>query len=147
MGCWRKCISGAPIKAFFALSSLLLVGSCALGGNENVVTVYFVPFEIETYVPITTATIVCEAREKWTITDASQVTRLISFLNQGKEAPFNDRRVRVQVSRDNQSYYIDSEGVALKGNSSYRINKVEFARFAESLRADQRQSIKGHRCK
>ena len=58
MDCWRKCISGAPIKALFAFSSLLLVGSCALGGNENVVTVYFVTFEIETYVPITTATIV-----------------------------------------------------------------------------------------
>ena len=145
MGYWKCVLKDLTKKAFFAILSLLLVGSCAsndLGGN--VVTVYFIPFEIETYVPITTATIVCEAREKWTITDASQVTRLTSLLSQGKEAPFNDRRVRVQVSRGNQNYYIDSEGVVLKGKSSYRINKVEFVQFAESLRAGQRQSLKGH---
>jgi hypothetical protein len=110
------------------------------------VTVYFIPFELETYIPITPATIKCQALEKWAVSDETQVSHLIDILKQGVEATFDDHRVRVKVSVHNKTYYIDSEGVVRKGKKNYKIDKLEFTKFGESLKPDQRLSIKEHHC-
>jgi len=120
--------------------SLLFSGPGAFGGGAT--TVYFVPFEIDTYVPITRATIISDAWEKWVISSNSETSRLFTLLSNGPEDRFDENNVRGLVLSDNESYLIDSNGVVLKGKLSIRIDKAQFVRFKDSLRPDQRQVIR-----
>ncbi len=105
-------------------------------------TVYFVPFEIETYAPITQAEIIPLAWEKWTISSEAETSRLITSLSQGDEEKFDENKVRALVLSDEQKYFIDSNGVVLKrGKLGNRIDKAAFIQFRDSLRADQRQML------
>lgn len=106
------------------------------------VTVYFVHFEIETYVPITKATIISNAWEKWIVTEDSEVSRLINVLSSGDEDRFDDKRVRCVVLFNNDTYYIDSNGVVSNGELSFQINKALILNFLDSLNDWQRKAIK-----
>ena len=108
--------------------------------------VYFVPFEIETYVPITIDTITCQAREKWILSDNSDVATLNRLLNPGNDAKFDSARVRVKISASNETYFIDAEGVVLTDKHSFKIDKIAFVKFAESLTKKQRHLFKMHHC-
>jgi len=129
---------------------LLLLGSSAFGGD--VTTVYFIPFEVETYAPVTPATIISQAWEKWTISSEPETSRLINLLNLGNQADFDEKRVRGLVISDNQTYFIDSNGVVIrkgklymfkeKGELGITIEKTAFVEFRDSLRADQRQMLR-----
>ena len=124
--------------------SLLLCSLNAFGGEVTIV--YFVPFEIETYVPITQETITAEAWEKWTISSKTQRSRLFAILNQGGQGKFDEKRVRVMVRAGKQTYFIDSDGVVLrKGKLNVRIDKAAFVRFRDSLRTDQRQETQNRK--
>lgn len=113
-------------------------------------TVYFVPFDIETYVPITRSTIMSIAWEKWTISSESETSRLINLLSYGVEGKFDEGKVRALVLSNNKAYFIDSSGVALidsnwavlEGKPGVRIDKAEFVKFRDSLRADERQMLR-----
>jgi|ERR1700674_3726042 len=121
---------------------LLLCDSSVFGAG--VTTVYFVPFEVETYVPITRATITSLAWEKWTISSKSETSRLISLLNQGDKGNFDENKVRCLVLSGDQTHFIDSNGVVVQEQArvSVRIDKAGFLKFRDSLRADQRQILR-----
>ena len=105
------------------------------------ITVYFVPFQLETYLPITPLTIKCQAKEKWLLTDQSQIDRLLELFGKGNTANFDDRRVRVLISSDNFNIFVDSNGVALMDGKSIKVDKYEFENFAKSLDSNQRQFL------
>ena len=105
--------------------SLVLFASNVFGAD--VATVYFVPFEIETYVPITQATIISQAWEKWTISSQSQTSSLIALLNHGDEWKFDESRVRGLVVSENQTFFVDANGVAsANGKLGIKIDKSLF---------------------
>ena len=121
--------------------SLFVFASNVFGAD--VTTVYFVPFEIETYVPITQATIISQAWEKWTISSKSQTSSLIALLNHGDEETFDENRVRGLILSGNQTFFVDANGVAsTKGKLGIRIDKAMFVKFRDSLHADQRKILK-----
>jgi hypothetical protein len=121
--------------------SLFVFASSVFGAN--VTTVYFVPFEIETYVPITQATIISQAWEKWTISSKSQTSSLIALLNHGDEETFDENRVRGLILSGNQTFFVDANGVAsTKGKPGIRIDKAMFVKFRDSLHTDQRKILK-----
>jgi len=121
--------------------SLFVFASNVFG--TDVTTVYFVPFEIETYVPITQATIISEAWEKWTISSKSKTSSLIALLNHGDEETFDENRVRGLILSGNQTFFIDANGVAsTNGKLGLRIDKARFVRFRDSLHPDQRKILK-----
>lgn len=105
-------------------------------------TVYFIPFRVETYVPITRATIRSLAWEKWTISSNDESSRLINLLGHGVEATFDEGKVRGMVLADNKTYFLDSNGVVSQGNVGIQLNKDEFVKFQDLLRADERQILK-----
>jgi hypothetical protein len=121
---------------------LLLCNSSVFGAG--VTTVFFVPFEVETYAPITRATITSFAGEKWTISSKSETSRLISLLNQGEQGNFDENKVRCLVLSGDQTRFIDSKGVVVQEQArvSVRIDKAGFLKFRDSLRADQRQILR-----
>ena len=133
---------GALLKLKVCLVSfgLFLFSSSVLGGS--VATVYFVPFEIETYVPITRDTIISDAWEKWSLSSESEASRLLALLNHGNQDKFDEGNVRALVLYGHHRYFVDSNGVALGEKSSVKIDKARFVSFGASLRADQRQTLK-----
>jgi hypothetical protein len=126
--------------------SWLFFSANAFGGSVAAV-VYFVPFEIETYVPITRSTITCDAREKWTISEGFHTSQLTNLLIPSDYATFDTKRVRVRIDFGKQIYYIDATGTAQKGSLNFKTDKIAFLRFANSLTLNQRQIIKRRPCK
>jgi hypothetical protein len=105
--------------------------------------VYFIPFEIETYAPVTQQSIISSAWEKWTISSQSETSRLFALLAHGAKDTFDEKKVRGLVLSNNRTYAIDSNGVVLtKGKLGIRIDKAAFIEFRDSLGADQRLILK-----
>jgi hypothetical protein len=129
------------LKMNLVVFSLFIFASNVFGAD--VTTVYFVPLEIETYVPITRATVISQAWEKWTISSKSQTSSLIALLNHGDEETFDENRVRVLILSGNQTFFIDANGVAsTKGKLGIGIDKAMFIKFRDSLHTDQRKILK-----
>ena len=129
------------LKMSLAVFSLFVFSSAVFGAE--VTTVYFIPFEVETYIPVTRATIISQAWEQWTISSKSQTASLIALLNHGDEETFDEFRVRGLVLSGNQTFCIDTNGVAsTKGKLGIRIDKAMLVKFRDSLRADQRRTLK-----
>lgn len=121
--------------------SLVLLTPKTFGAD--VTTVYFVPFEIETYVPITQETIISQAWEKWTISSKSKNSMLISLLKNGNAAKFDENRVRCLVISKNQNFLIDANGVvSTKEELGVRADIGKFYKFQDSLQIGQRKILK-----
>ena len=121
--------------------SLILFASNVFGGE--MATVYFIPFEVETYIPITEATIASLAWEKWTISSESQTSGLIALLDHGDEGEFDGGRVRGLVVLKSQTFFLDADGVVtVNGRSGTKIDKNMFVKFRNSLQAAQRKIMK-----
>jgi hypothetical protein len=126
-----------------ALSLLLLSNAHAV--ESGPIVVYFVPFQIETYIPITEASISCNAWEKWEIPASSEaeVSSLVALLEKkGKHAHFNPHMVRAEIVAPKRVYFIDAHGVVANGTSSYKIDRYEFLSFAVSLTPAERESMR-----
>jgi hypothetical protein len=112
-------------------------------GGE-LVTVYYVPFQIETYVPITESTIISKAWEKWALDSDEKISELNTILHSGEQSKFEGARVRMLVVSANHKVYIDSNGVASEdGQVGIRIDKNAFLKFRESLSAEEKFPSQG----
>lgn len=120
------------LKLFALMLCIIAPGEAALGSGE-VTVVYFFPFDIDTYIPITTETIKGTATQKWTLTDTSHVSHLLLILNQGDKARFDNENVRAAVFTHGQIYYLNRDGVVKNGKYSYKINMNDFWKFRASL--------------
>jgi hypothetical protein len=125
-------------KIIIGLSLILL----ASNAGAAVTTAYFVPFDIETFVPITQENIISEAFEKWTISSKSQTSSLVALLSHGIEGQFDGSHVRLSVSAENKTFFVDAKGVAsTNGKTGIYIDKSTLAQFRDSLTAYQRKIL------
>ena len=130
------------LKVILAVLGLALSVSTVAAGAE--VTVFFLPFSIQTYLGITRSTIETRASENWVISDPSQVTHLIALLDGGVKMSsdkFSESDVRAKVYADKEIYFVDAEGVVIKGDRATKINTSDFMKFRDSLRPDQFRTI------
>lgn len=111
------------------------------GHNESNATVYFMPFEFQTITFETKQGVISDATEKWTISNDDKVAKLADLLEQGQPAVFNDEMIRVAIVLDDKTYYMDSEGVVLKGKKGVKVDKAEFMKFRNSLGRNERQVL------
>jgi len=128
----------------FAVASFLhATDSMTSHGTSTVV--YFIPFQVETYIPVTPETIVDQAWEKWSISAKRGSNRLLAILSHGHGSAFDKNRVRALVIAGGKRYLIDTNGVVLsqsKESQGTVIDKRVFMEFRDSLRADQRQVLR-----
>jgi len=110
--------------------------------GADVTTVYFVPFEVQTYVPITRDTIVSQAWEQWTISSKSQTAELVALLTHGVSAEYDQDNVRGLVVAGNRQFLIDANGVVSINGRSIQIDKAMLIKFRDSLAAEQRRVLK-----
>lgn len=121
----------------YSCLALLFLALNAFGSDLAVV--YFYPFEIEPYAPITRENIVSQAWEKWTISSESQVQLLIPLLTSGGRAEFDNNRVRALICIKDQIFYMDAMGVVSTRDNSYvGVDKDAFIRFRNSLHSGER---------
>lgn len=124
------------INKFFFLFFGLFLGGSAFG---RVVTAYFVPFEIETLIPITEHTIVCRAWEKWTLSDEN-ILSITAIMVPDEKALFDAKRVRLRIVDGDIIFFADADGVVIKDGLSFKLDKEKFTQFASSVQVSQRQS-------
>ena len=128
----------------FALASFLHATDSMTSHSTSTV-VYYIPFQVETYIPVTPETIVDQAWEKWSISEERGRSRLFAILSHGHGSAFDKNRVRALVIAGEKRYLIDTNGVVLsksKESQGTVIDKKAFMEFRDSLRADQRQVLR-----
>jgi len=110
--------------------------------DGTAIVVYFMPFQNETYVAVTSATIRTQAWEKWTISSKRDKDRLAAILKGTEESKFDEDTIRVLVINGRNSYFIDRGGVLLKEAArGVKIDKSAFLAFRDSLPAGERQIL------
>jgi len=125
---------------------LFLLPACAKGAP--ILTVYFIPFEASTFVPVTRDDISCRALEKWAITDAAQAAKLMNIVTHGEQGTytFDYPLVRVLVSDKDKTYYIDHKGVTVVGKLTYKIDPQKIEAFRQSLNPNDVLPRKRSKC-
>jgi hypothetical protein len=92
-------------------------------------TVYYVPFDAETYVPVTRYDIGAESSSRVCIGDATFASEVEAVLGRGKPGgSFEEQKVRLLFVRGDRSksFYVDQKGaVALNGSIS-SLNERDF---------------------
>jgi hypothetical protein len=131
-------MKGTLKLCFVAAFSLL--APCARGAPA--LTAYFIPSEVETYLPVTPTSIACAAWEKWTIADAAHASDLMVLVSHGEKGEFDDHRVRMMIFRNDKVYYVDQNGMALAGNSTHKIDPKKIADFRQSLSSGEIENLK-----
>ena len=123
-----------------ALIGIGLCLGCSPAFSEATTTVYFIPFDVETYIPVTQADIASRAWEQWNISSHVETTRLITILNRGPKQTFDSSKVRCLIVVSSiQTYLIDANGVVSQANNlGTTLDKAEFEQFRDSLKAGER---------
>ena len=105
-------------------------------------SVYVIPFQIQTYVPITRESIVCAAHEKWTV-DSSKASALVNLLREGPAAQFDDKLVRVTIVGSGEPIFLDANGVVVGLGQARSIDRESFTRALASVGTKSAVEAKG----
>lgn len=116
-----------------ALLTLAAVSAFGQDAAQRTATVFYIPFSVQTYAPVTPSTIEASAFEIWTVSGDMAVSELLAALRDGAPATFDPRVVRVLVLVDGQRYYVDADGVASHEGGSLKIDRRMFDRLRASL--------------
>lgn len=108
--------------------------------NDNI-TIYFVPFDIHTYSPITNNNIKEYAWEKWEVDSKDKVMELKSIIkNNEKKYDFNKIYIRSIIYFKDKTIYLDTKGVASDNlKTGVIIDKEKFIEFGRSLKPRQKE--------
>lgn len=120
------------------LMGLLLLAFPAFGsGDSNMLKYYYIPFQTETYVPVTPQNLRNKAQFKGELTgeDSSKLLGLLAKNTQ--TATFDKKRVRLLVeTQDGKNpIFVDAAGTALNGQDEYAINPKALVLLEKILRS------------
>jgi hypothetical protein len=108
------------------LGAALSVNVAASGS----LTVYFIPFGVQTYLPVTTETIVASSWERWTVSDDAPIYALVELFEPDLYGPeFDFKNVRALVCHGDSKYYIDSMGKVMVNGLRMRIDRDDFIKL------------------
>lgn len=93
--------------------------------------VYYIPFEVKTYVPVTIENIGNRAFYVFQITtESDQAKNLIKILDENDAGTFNSKMVRLKVQLQGKTYFVDSNGNVQK---AMKISKANLVALKNSL--------------
>jgi hypothetical protein len=128
---------------------LILLVFAVLSSNAHAFTkelmvIYFIPFEVQTYIPITKNTIISSAWEKFEISDKTTSNRFIRLFvrHNNNKIEFDEKNVRILVVHKKDYYFVDMNGVAVKNDMLFRIDKIKFLQLRDSVPSTGRHAIK-----
>ena len=102
----------------------LLVGAIAYAEETmNDVFVYYVPFDVDTYVPVTTENIVEQSFCKLSFAESSDAAKSLTYLlTTATSGAFSNKVVRLKVSKPNGiDMFVDTDGgVLITGDDGHK---------------------------
>ena len=103
--------------------------------QEAVALIYYIPFNIETYVPVTVDDIEKRAHLKLVLLEESDLLgRLAKLLSDNKvRGSFDGRVVRLKVVLKKEVYFVDADGGVKHNGSEYTINPDEIEKIVKEL--------------
>ncbi len=116
---WLACLS------ILSLNSLVASDLNALGHrNEFIGVIYYIPFHVETYVPVTPETIEATAHQKVVLYRESELLNRLKDELTDNQIPgrFDDRTVRLKVRLKRRVFLVDSDGGVKAEGGEYKIN-------------------------
>lgn len=107
----------------FVLCQLLLGTIAYAENNKSDAFVYYVPFDVDTYAPVTTENIVEQSFCKLSFSGSSDVAKSLTYLLTAAPAgTFSNKVVRLKVSMPNDvDIFVDTDGgVLITGNELHK---------------------------
>ena len=105
--------------------------------------VYFIPFDIETYAPVTTRTIESRAFEEWCLSSHADFDHVLTILAGKEKRSFDADRVRMKLVARGTKLFVDANGVVSSdGHMGAQIDLVELQLFRGSLGSGQVRSLR-----
>lgn len=138
-------------KAGVALCCLLASPSWAApkGGRLEgglPIQVYVIPFDVDTYTPVTRADIECRAMEEWTLS-GRQMRRLKGMIERSRGGPFNEKKVRVKVAVAGDPVFLDADGNVRSEAGDGTMKLKAFQAFAAALPKGARSRTPRKECR
>lgn len=115
---------------------LLLTLPAFSNDSKTVLNYYYIPFQIETYEPITLQNIKDKATVKGVVMDDDALTLLRLLADKKQVATFDKKRVRLLVeTKDGKNpIFVDAEATVFNGESEYALNPKAFTALKKCLR-------------
>lgn len=126
--------------SFYLFGVLFFACESSFAGRCNEAIIYFVPFNLEEYVPsYSNENIRSKAAEKWKLTDPLRIDELMAILKPSSPHRYRDGLTRAVVECGKKTYFINVGGeVETTRGRTYRINVQHFLQFHDSLRPTER---------
>jgi hypothetical protein len=87
--------------------------------------IYYIPFNVETYIPVTKSNIEEKSHYKFNISSKEFILHIKTMLNAMKEGQFLPKRVRLKLVMDSIEYFFDSEGGVEIDRRHFKVDKYE----------------------
>ena len=132
------------MRAFFIVIAILALTSCANQFDKSrVVQIYYIPFAVETYAPVTMANIESQHLRHAELHVASrEYNTLMVLLRSSDPGTFDNQLVRVKILRANsEPTYVDRNGGMRRASSEAQINALQVSKLDAFLQkiTDPRQ--------
>jgi hypothetical protein len=105
------------IRRFTLVAAVVMLLGCsdaedAMAGAADRITIYYLPFSVETFVPVTIESIEVDARCVFSLDpSAEDIANLREWLARVTEGGFDKKRVRLKmVGLEDDPLYVDADG-------------------------------------
>ena len=103
--------------------------------NSTKAMIYFIPFQVETYQPITPQNIKDKATYTLEIRSEESLSRIALIFNRNDEMTekFDAKRVRLLFEHKSKALYVDSYGNVLSNDKQFALSKKDFEDLQDFL--------------
>jgi hypothetical protein len=119
-------------KTFYAL----FIGFCALAcksPGEAKMTAYYIPFSVETYIPVTVEDIEEKAHFVFLI-EGDYLKKINELLTKKSEGTFDGQKVRMKLKSKNGDLFVDANGgVVGPDHREFKISALELENLITPL--------------
>ena len=116
------------------LSSLLILKAETISFSKAFI--YYIPFQFETYEPITAKNIKEKAKYKIEISDKNKISTLCDLTSDGaKTSSFDEKRVRLLIvfGEGKQQIFVDANGNVFAGEKRQTLSPKSFEKLKNVL--------------
>ena len=124
------------VGLFLMLIVMIATPLRALGRRQEFAArVYYIPFHVQTYKPVTPQTIEQVAHQKLVLHEESDALRQLITALDYKAVPgqLDEQMVRLKVVWRFQTYLVDADGGARDKESNYQVNANEIEGLVKAL--------------
>ena len=120
-----------PIIALLGL--IATICNCSASPEPGHILIYYIPFDTETYTPVTMSDVEQRAHFRLVVSDAKTKKGLINRMKVDPRARFDSQKVRAKIISPDKEYYVDSFGVAIQGSEKFTTNASDLNKVLDHL--------------